>query len=47
VRARFLGDHRPASMLLVIPQFVWLEMLVEVEIVPPGRRESAEFWRKD
>ena len=33
VRTRFLGDHRPASMLLSIPQLVWLELLVEVEIV--------------
>lgn len=33
VRNRFLGDARPASMLSVVPQLVWPEMLVEVEIV--------------
>jgi enamine deaminase RidA (YjgF/YER057c/UK114 family) len=33
VRSRFLGDLRPASMLLVIPQLVWPEILVEVEII--------------
>jgi enamine deaminase RidA (YjgF/YER057c/UK114 family) len=33
VRARFLGDNRPASMLLVIPQLVWPKILVEVEII--------------
>ena len=33
VRNRFLGEHRPASMLLVVPALVWPEMLVEVEIV--------------
>src|SRR5262249_28389146 len=33
VRTRFLGQVRPASMLLVIPQLVWPEILVEVEIV--------------
>ncbi|MGB9643913.1 MAG: RidA family protein [Stellaceae bacterium] len=33
VRARFLGENRPASMLLVVPQLVWPEILVEVEIV--------------
>jgi len=33
VRARFLGDVRPASMLLVISQLVQPEFLVEVEIV--------------
>jgi enamine deaminase RidA (YjgF/YER057c/UK114 family) len=33
VRSRFLGDARPASMLLVIPQLVWPEILVEVEII--------------
>lgn len=31
VRSRFLGDVRPASMLLVIPQLVKPEYLVEVE----------------
>jgi enamine deaminase RidA (YjgF/YER057c/UK114 family) len=33
VRSRFLGEVRPASMLLVIPQLVWPEILVEVEII--------------
>ena len=33
VRTRFLGDHRPASMLLIIPKLVWPKLLVEVEIV--------------
>lgn len=33
VRNRFLGDARPASMLLVIPQLVWPNLLVEVEII--------------
>jgi 2-iminobutanoate/2-iminopropanoate deaminase len=33
VRTRFLGDARPASMLLVIPQLVWPEILVEVEVL--------------
>jgi len=32
VRTRFVGDTRPASMLLVIPQLVRPEFLVEVEI---------------
>jgi enamine deaminase RidA (YjgF/YER057c/UK114 family) len=31
VRARFLGDARPASMLLVVPALVRPEFLVEVE----------------
>jgi len=33
VRTRYLGDARPASMLLVVPQLVWPELLVEVEII--------------
>ena len=33
VRTRYLGEARPASMLLVIPQLVWPEILVEVEIL--------------
>jgi enamine deaminase RidA (YjgF/YER057c/UK114 family) len=33
VRKRFLGDVKPASMLLVIPQLVWPQILVEIEVV--------------
>ena len=33
VRTRFLGDVRPAAMLLVIPELVRPEFLVEVEIL--------------
>jgi len=33
VRSRFLGDARPASMLLVIPQLVRPGFRVEIEIV--------------
>ncbi len=33
VRSRFLGDARPASMLLVIPQLVRPEFLIEIEII--------------
>jgi hypothetical protein len=31
VRSRFLGDVRPASMLLVIPELVRTEFLLEIE----------------
>jgi 2-iminobutanoate/2-iminopropanoate deaminase len=33
VRTRFLGDARPAFVLLVIPQLVWPELLLEVEVI--------------
>lgn len=33
VRRKFLGEVKPASMLLIIPQLVWPEMLVEVEVI--------------
>jgi 2-iminobutanoate/2-iminopropanoate deaminase len=33
VRKQFLGDVKPASMLLIIPQLVWPEMLLEVEVI--------------
>jgi 2-iminobutanoate/2-iminopropanoate deaminase len=33
IRSKYLGEARPASMLLVIPQLVWPELLVEVEII--------------
>lgn len=32
VRSKFLGDARPASMLLVIPALVRPEFLLEIEI---------------
>jgi len=32
VRARFLGDARPASMLLVVAALVRPEFLVEIEV---------------
>ena len=32
VRSRFLGELRPASMLLIIPQLVRPEFLVEIEV---------------
>ena len=32
-RTRFLGDARPASMLLIILRLVWPELLIEAEIV--------------
>lgn len=33
VRSRFIGDARPASMLMVIPALVRPEFLVEIEII--------------
>jgi enamine deaminase RidA (YjgF/YER057c/UK114 family) len=33
VRARYLGDARPASMLLVVPGLVKPEILVEIEVI--------------
>ena len=33
VRSRFLGDARPASMLLVVPELVRPEFLLEVEAI--------------
>jgi 2-iminobutanoate/2-iminopropanoate deaminase len=32
VRTRFLGDARPASMLLIVPQLVRPEFLLEIEV---------------
>jgi 2-iminobutanoate/2-iminopropanoate deaminase len=33
VRTRFLGELRPASMLLIVPQLVRPEFLVEIEVI--------------
>lgn len=32
IRARFLGDARPASTLLIVPALVWPNMLIEIEV---------------
>jgi enamine deaminase RidA (YjgF/YER057c/UK114 family) len=37
VRARFLGDARPASMLLIVPALVWPNFLLEIEAVAAKR----------
>lgn len=37
VRKQFLGDVKPASMLLIIPQLVWPEMLLEVEVTAAAK----------
>ena len=37
VRTCFLGAHRPASMLLIIPKLVWPELLGEIEILTARR----------
>jgi enamine deaminase RidA (YjgF/YER057c/UK114 family) len=31
IRARWLGDNRPASMLVVVPALVRPEFLIEIE----------------
>jgi 2-iminobutanoate/2-iminopropanoate deaminase len=36
VRKRMLGDARPAFMLLVVPQLVWPQILLEVEVIAAG-----------
>lgn len=32
IRARHLGDERPASTLLIVPALVWPNMLIEIEV---------------
>jgi enamine deaminase RidA (YjgF/YER057c/UK114 family) len=33
IRSKWLGDHRPASMLSVIPALVRPEFLIEIEVI--------------
>lgn len=33
IRARYLGDCEPASMLTFLPELVWPNMLIELEVV--------------
>ena len=37
IRRQFLGDAKPASMLLIIPQLVWPDMLLEVEVIAAAK----------
>ena len=39
IRSKWLGEHRPASMLVVVPQLVWPKLLIEIEAyaVAPAR----------
>jgi 2-iminobutanoate/2-iminopropanoate deaminase len=37
VRSRYLGDARPASMLMIVPGLVWPNMLLEIEAVAARR----------
>jgi 2-iminobutanoate/2-iminopropanoate deaminase len=37
VRKTYLGDAKPASMLLVIPQLVWPDILIEIEVIAAKR----------
>jgi 2-iminobutanoate/2-iminopropanoate deaminase len=31
IRSKYLGEHRPASMLLIVPALVWPNLLIEIE----------------
>ena len=33
IRTKYLGDARPASMLTFLPELVWPDMLIELEVV--------------
>jgi 2-iminobutanoate/2-iminopropanoate deaminase len=33
IRSRHLGSHKPASMLTFLPELVWPNMLIELEVV--------------
>jgi 2-iminobutanoate/2-iminopropanoate deaminase len=33
IRSRHLGSHKPASMLTFLPELVWPNMLIELEII--------------
>ena len=37
IRSHFLGSARPASMLLIIPQLVRAEFLIEIEVIAAKR----------
>jgi 2-iminobutanoate/2-iminopropanoate deaminase len=39
IRAKWIRDHRPASMLVVVPGLVWPNILIEIEayaVAPAG-----------
>ncbi len=45
IRAKWLGDHRPASMLVIVPGLVWPNILIEIEayaVAPPHSRSTQQ-----
>ncbi len=38
IRTRYLGNHRPASMLTFLSGLVWPNMLIELEVVAAKQR---------
>jgi enamine deaminase RidA (YjgF/YER057c/UK114 family) len=40
IRSKWLGDHRPASMLSVIPALVRPEFLIEIEAIAAARADA-------
>ena len=40
VRSQFLGNVRPAFMLLVVPQLIWPEVLVEIEVIAASSTQN-------
>ena len=40
VRSQVLGNIRPAFMLLVVPQLIWPEVLVEVEVIAASSTQN-------
>ena len=33
IRSKYLGTHEPSSMLTFLPELVWPDMLIELEVV--------------
>ncbi|HEY4358427.1 MAG TPA: RidA family protein [Acidobacteriaceae bacterium] len=33
IRSKWMGDNRPASMLMVVPELVWPNILIEIEAI--------------
>jgi enamine deaminase RidA (YjgF/YER057c/UK114 family) len=39
IRSKWMGDHRPASMLFVVPALVWPDILIEIEALAVAPKE--------
>jgi 2-iminobutanoate/2-iminopropanoate deaminase len=42
IRSKWLGEHRPASMLSIVPSLVRPEILIEIEVIAASSADTTK-----